>query len=126
MNLLAIDYGKKKIGLAFTTTEVDLIIPLGQIGGGEEKIRRGKVLEIIKEKKIDKVIVGYPYGLKGEENENTARVDKFVGQLKNDVDTPVELVDERFSSLLADRMGGTVSRDEKAAMVILQSYLDKQ
>ena len=82
MNLLGIDYGKKKIGLAYAVLGVDLVMPLGQIGGGEEKIRRGKVIEIIKEKQINKIVVGYPYGLKGEKNENTARVDKFVNQLK--------------------------------------------
>lgn len=124
MNILAIDYGKKKIGLAYAQTGLDLILPIGQIGGGEEKVRRGKVVELIKEKNIDKVIVGLPLGLKGEENGNTDNVKRFVNLLKKDIEIVVEFEDERFTSRQADRMGhGGVSRDEKAAMVILQSWL---
>jgi RNase H-fold protein (predicted Holliday junction resolvase) len=62
-------------------------------------------------------------GLDGKENKNTERIRKFVEELKLEVDIPIEFFDERFSSQQADAMGGGVSRDEKAAMVVLQSYL---
>jgi len=59
------------------------------------------------------------------QNENTKKIREFVGELQKEIDAPVDFVDERFTSAQADSMGGTVSRDEKAAMLILQSYLDK-
>jgi len=126
MNLLGIDYGKKKIGLAYAVLGVDLVLPLGQISGSDDEVKREQIYKIIQEKKINKVVVGLPLGLKGEENENTYRVREFVQKLASLSEVEIELIDERYSSLLADRMGGTVSRDEKAAMVILQSYLNKK
>lgn len=126
MNILAIDYGQKKIGLAWAQTDLDLVLPAGQIGGGDEKQRRERVVEIIKKKDINKVIIGLPLGLKGEENNNTENVRKFVEKLKEIVEVEIEFVDERFTSRQADRMEGGASRDEKAAMVILQSYLGRK
>jgi putative Holliday junction resolvase len=83
-----------------------------------------KAGEKLKKEKIDKVIVGLPIGLNGTENKNTERIRKFIEQLKLEIDVPVEFFDERFSSQEADAMGGGVSRDEKSAMIILQSYTE--
>lgn len=125
MNVLAIDYGKKKIGLAFARTGLDLVLPAGQISGHDNRVKREQIVEIIKEKKIDKLVVGLPLGLNGEENDNTRAVREFVEKLVKVYDIAVEFIDERFTSRQADRLGGSVSRDEKAAMVILQDYLNK-
>lgn len=53
-------------------------------------------------------------------------MEKFAEEIKEKTDVEIEFYDERFSSQQADRMGGCVSRDEKSAMVILQSYLDSK
>jgi len=118
MNLLGIDYGKKRIGLAWVQTGLDVVLPYGLVEGLEELVK------LIKKEKIDKVVLGLPLGLSGEENDNTRRVRAVAEKLKEQIDLPVEFVDERFSSAQADNMGGEASRDEKAAMVILQNYLD--
>lgn len=120
MNILAVDYGTKNIGLARASTGVDVILPFGSVSNPE------KLIEIIKKEKIDKIIAGLPLGLDGSENKNTERVRKFIDELKKDISIPVEFITEVFSSQAADRMGGGVSRDEKAAMVILQSYFEKK
>ena len=125
MNILAIDYGKKKIGLAYTQTDLDLILPMGQIGGSDGRVKRERIVEVIKSKNIGKLVVGLPLGLNGEENDNTKTAREFVEKLQKVIEINVEWVDERFTSRQADRMGGNVSRDEKAAMIILQSYLNK-
>jgi len=120
MNILGIDYGKKRIGLAWVQGGLDVVLPFGVT---EEEGLPG----LIKEEKIGKAVVGLPLGLDGGENDNTKRVRKFVDVLKMQTGIPVEFVDERFTSQQADRMeGGTATRDEKSAMVILQSYLDKK
>lgn len=125
MNILSIDYGKKKIGLAFAQVGLDVVLPAGQISGHDNRVKRERIVEIIKEKRINKLVVGLPLGLKGEENDNTSAVREFVEKLVKLHNIAVEFVDERFTSVQADRMGKGVSRDEKAAMVILQSYLEK-
>jgi len=120
MNILGIDYGKKRIGLAWVQGGLDVVLPFGVT-------QEDKIPALIKEEGIGKVIVGLPIGLDGEENENTSRVRAFVEGFKKHVDVPVEFIDERFTSQQADRMeGGEATRDEKSAMVILQSYLDKK
>lgn len=121
MNIIGIDYGKKRIGLAWVQEGLDVVLPYGIVGNVEELIK------LVKKEKIDKLVIGLPIGLDGrQENENTQRVREFAEKLKKEIDLPIEFVDERFSSAEADSMGGEVSRDEKAAMVILQSYLDKK
>ena len=122
MNLLAIDYGDKRIGLAWAQTGLDVILPYGLIEGGVKELT-----SLIKKEHIDKLVIGLPIGLESqEENMNTKKVRKFADKLKKETNLPIEFVDERFSSAQADSMGGETSRDEKSAMVILQSYLDRR
>jgi len=121
MNILAIDYGTKNIGLAWTQISLGVVLPYGVI---KDK-NLAELAALIKKENIDKVIIGLPFGLKEKENENTKKIKKFANDLKNIINISVEFEDERFSSQAADRMGAGVSRDEKSAMVILQSYLDK-
>lgn len=125
MNILAIDFGTKNIGLARASIEVDAVLPFGKIDNAEKKLGTQKLAALIKKEKIDKLVVGLPLGLDGSENKNTARVKEFVDELKKEIGVPVEFITEIFSSQAGDRMGGGASRDEKAAMVILRDYLDK-
>jgi putative holliday junction resolvase len=121
MNILAIDYGTKNIGLARVSTNMAVVLPFGRIKNQEIK----KLIELINKEKIDKVVTGLPFGLDGKENKNTARVKKFIVEIKKHTSIPVDFETEIFSSQAADRMGQGVTRDEKSALIILQSYLDK-
>lgn len=127
MNILSLDYGVKNIGLAWCDTAIGAPLPFGVIKAEQGKQQETKSLEkladLIKQEKIDLLVVGLPIGTDGKENNNSQRVKKFVEQLKKEIKIPVEFVDERFSSRAADRMEGGVSRDEKAAMIILETYL---
>ena len=123
MNILAIDYGTKNIGLAWCQKELGVVLPYGKIEHGKWNM---ELVELIKKEKVDKIVVGLPIGLDGRENENTKKIREFVGELQKEIDVPVDFVDERFTSAQADSMGGTVSRDEKSAMIILETYLSKK
>jgi putative holliday junction resolvase len=137
MNILAIDYGRKRIGLAWVDTEMGVVLPFGtiinekypRVASLASQFTSSKIINeltvLIEKEKIDKVVIGLPLGLDGKENENTKRVREFVLDLERVIDLPVELMDERFTSKEADSMGGTVSRDEKSAMIILQSYIER-
>jgi putative Holliday junction resolvase len=120
MNILAIDFGTKNIGLAWCDTMIGAPLPFGIAKNIEE------VTKVVTEEKIDKVIIGLPLGIDGKENKNTERVRKFAEELKNKISAPIEFMDERFSSHAADRMSGGVSRDEKSAMIILEDYLARK
>lgn len=125
MNILSIDYGKKRIGLAWVNTDLGVVLPYGQLLNPNSELLTQGLIKLIQEEKVEKVIIGLPIGLDGKENANTVAVRKFSEALTKAIDLPIEFVDERFTSAEADRMGGDVSRDEKAAMLILQAYVDR-
>jgi len=79
MNLLAIDYGQKNIGLAWCDTGIGAVLPFGVIKDGDLK----ELAKVVKTERIDKVIIGLPMGLDGKEKANTARVREFGEELKN-------------------------------------------
>ena len=85
------------------------------------------MIEIIKNERIKKVLIGLPISLEGGENQNTKDVRIFGQALERGTGIAVEYIDERFTSAEADRFsGGVASRDEKAAMVMLQAYMDRK
>lgn len=122
MNILAIDFGTKSIGLAWCETSIGAVLPFGIIKNQNINELSG----LIKKERIELVVVGLPTGLDNKENTNTERVRKFAEELKFKISCPVEFFDERFSSAQADRMGGGVSRDERSAMIILEDYLSSK
>jgi putative Holliday junction resolvase len=122
LNYLGIDWGEKRIGLATADSEVKLALPLKTVANLAE------VLSVLKEEETNVIIIGAPQKMSGEAANNPDWVN-FVAQLREKSGLLVETVDERLSSLAADALGGedkeTAGRDEIAASIILQSYLDK-
>lgn len=122
MNILGIDFGTKHIGLAWVQEGLDVVLPFGRIQNSKLIIQN--LQDLIQKENIGKVVVGLPLTLEdGSENANTKRVRTFGEELQAATSLPVEYADERLTSFEADQMGGKASRDEKAAMVILQEYL---
>lgn len=123
MNILAIDFGTKNIGLAWCDTGIGVVFPFGVIKSEDRNKAKRELEEFVKKERIDILIVGLPLSLDGGENKNTERIRDFAASL--DVKIKVEFFDERFTSRQADRSQGGASRDEKSAMVILEGYLQK-
>ena len=119
---LGIDWGLKRIGLATADNETDLALPLKTVGSLAE------VLGVIVEEEIDEIIIGPPRKMNGEEADNPTWLN-FVDELKARCSKPVHFFDERLSSLAADALAGEerekAGRDEVAATIILQDYLDR-
>lgn len=125
MNILGIDFGQKRIGLAWVQQGLDVILPFGTVQKKPDEICPQELVELIETEKIDTVVIGLPLGMEGEETPNTVRVRAFGEELKKQSTVPIEFIDERFTTHEANRMGGVASADEKAAMLILESYLGK-
>ena len=126
MHILAIDFGTKRIGLAWADTTLGVVLPYGVVEGKSVAEKVKELSDVIHKDKIDTVVVGFPMNLKGKESKNTERVQKFVFELQKHISAPVEFFDERFSSQAADALGPGVTRDEKSAMIILQGYLERK
>jgi putative Holliday junction resolvase len=121
-NYLGVDWGEKRIGIASADSETRLALPLKTVATLAE------LLAVMDEEKIDVVVLGAPQKMSGATADNPAW-QNFLTRLKEQGGRPVELVDERLSSLAADSLAGKktekAGRDEIAATLILQNYLDR-
>lgn len=129
MKFLGLDYGEKNIGLALGDDETRLATPLGILENKDRDFVLGGLREICLEEDIGKIIVGLPLTLAGELGPQAGEVNNFISFLKNNFNLPVETEDERLTSAMVDKLmeeSGVKERDAVAAMIILQSYLDKQ
>ena len=133
--ILAIDYGKKRTGLA-VTDELQLIANgLTTVATVElEKF----ILSYVEREPVEKIIVGLPKQMNNEPSENMRRVEPFVNRLRKLLpDIPVDYHDERFTSVLAQRtiIEAGIKKmarrnkelvDEVSATIILQSYMESR
>lgn len=126
MNILGIDWGKKRVGLAWVQSGLDVVLPFGVIE--THKVDPlAEIVTIVKEEKIDVVVFGLPKTLSGAEQENALAVREVGKKVAKATGVTVEFLDERYSSRAADRFGADgASRDEKAAMIMVQAYLDQK
>ena len=119
---LGIDWREKRIGLATADDEVCLALPLKTVSSLAE------VLSVLAEEEIDVIVMGSPRKMSGEAANNPLWL-SFLDQLKERSGRTVILVDERLTSLAADSLEGSAAekaeRDEIAATLILQDYLDQ-
>ncbi|MBQ9653497.1 MAG: Holliday junction resolvase RuvX [Bacteroidales bacterium] len=132
--IIGIDFGNKRTGLAASD-------PLGIFASALETVHSTKIIDYLKKyaekERIVRFVIGYPMNLDGRPSEAKTHVDAFLPKLKSAFPgIPVELEDERFTSVLAHRAmidgGMKASRrrdktevDRISAAIILQSYLDR-
>lgn len=126
MNILGIDYGKKRIGLAWSDDAMGMVLPYGVIEEQDELRASVALCALIKNEHIDHLVFGLPLDLDGHETEQTKKIRLFASTIQDKSGLPIDFLDERFSSRQADQMSGDASRDEKSAMVIVQSFLDQR
>lgn len=133
--ILAIDYGKKRTGLAVTD-------PMQIIASGLTTVATHELVDFIQkyvcQEKVERIIIGHPKQMNYEDSENMKNIVPFMNRLKKLLpEIPVELVDERFTSVLAHQamlVGGLKKKDrqnkalvdEISATIILQSYLESR
>lgn len=131
--ILAIDYGRRRTGLAVTD-------PAQIIPGGLTTVATGELLKFLddymKRETVERVVVGWPTQNSGQPSENQQRVAEFVRAFeRRHPDVPVVKQDERFTSVIAHRtmIDAGLSRkrrqdkalvDEISATLILQQYMD--
>lgn len=139
MNLLGIDYGTKRIGLSYSDSEIGFAVsiePLHVVDGNFGYILE-KLAEIIKLRRINKVIIGYPLNMDDSIGEKAREVDDFIAKLQKHTTAPIERFDERLTSESVQDLQKTRSRvnrkklrnngaiDSAAATIILQDYMSE-
>jgi len=127
MTIIGIDYGSKRIGVAFVEEGSRVVLPLQEIENKNKDFVLVEIKKIVEEKDVKTVVVGLPLSLSGERGPKAQETQKFIDFLAANVSVPVKTVDERMTSRAADALGaGTKgSRDIGAAMVILEDYISR-
>ena len=132
MRYLAIDYGTKRTGLAICDPAEIIVSPLAVIQGQKELLR--KISEVVKAENVGAIVLGLPLNMDDSEGSQVRLVLKFADQLKEHLDLPVHLQDERLSSFSAEQKlaaadftrGKRRKRlDAVAAAEILEVFLEK-
>lgn len=131
--ILAIDYGKKRTGLAVTD-------PLRIIANGLVTIPTSDIFDYLTQyvakESVDQLVIGKPIQPNGQPSENLARVENFVNRWRKlHPEMPIDYYDERFTSVIAHQAmiaGGVKKKtrredkglvDEISATIILQDYM---
>jgi putative Holliday junction resolvase len=131
--ILALDFGRARIGAAISDELGLLAHPLETIPADERSLSR--IVEIVREKKVDHVVAGLPKQMDGQLGAAAAEVLQFVEKLRAMLPCPVVTWDERLTTAAAHRAlrdAGKKTRhtrgyvDQVAAQMILQSYLDNR
>lgn len=131
--VLAIDYGRKRTGLAVTDPMKIIAGPLTTVPTHElEKF----LLDYVAKEKVERIVMGLPKRMNGEMSESWQWIEPFLNRLKKILpDMPVDMVDERFTSVLAQRaiidagIGKQRRREDKglidqtSAVIILQQWM---
>ena len=124
MKLLGIDYGSKRVGIAFSDENGEFAIPSVVLNNSKNLLK--EVLDLAKEKEIKEIVIGESKNYKGEANTILKESLKFKTELEKEGYT-VHLEPEFMTSANAERFQGKNDLiDASAAALILQSFLDKR
>lgn len=122
MRVLALDHGTARIGCAISDPSGTLATPLPIIEPPEPRA----VAELVAQYDVERVVVGLPLHLSGEEGAQAALTRTFCGELEAVLSVPVETYDERLTTRMAEaskREGAAAPADSLAAAHLLQAYL---
>jgi putative Holliday junction resolvase len=132
--ILAIDYGTRRVGLAISDPTNTIACPLPTLDRRKNNTPlEERVADTARELNVSLVIVGLPITTSGEKGDRAREVEAFVSRLRPLINSPVDTLDERFSSVRATRiiheLGGKAGKDKGrvdriSALIILQNYLD--
>ena len=131
--ILAIDYGDVRVGLALSDLTCTIAQPFKTLSYDDMDHLINQLSEIITEKQVNKIVVGIPYNMKGDDTQQTTKVRKFASILEENLGYEIIFVDERLTSSEAEKFmhqmdiktGFNKDKIDKiAASIILQEYID--
>ncbi|MDQ8208746.1 Holliday junction resolvase RuvX [Coraliomargarita sp. SDUM461003] len=134
MNYLGIDWGEKRIGLAFAD-EIGIAMPLQAAVAASKKERMRHIEDMIAQRRAQELVVGYPLNMDGSVGFKAKEVDVFIEELEKRFRLPIHRVDERLSSHSVEqglrgqkkkptRQSGEI--DSRAAALILQDFIEER
>jgi putative holliday junction resolvase len=120
MKVLALDYGRARTGVAVSDPTGTIARPVGVVKGGDME----RIVELIREHGVERVVVGLPLTLRGQVGEQARETQAFIDQLASASGVEIVPFDERFTTNLAEQMtSASADEDARAAAHLLSSYL---
>jgi putative transcription antitermination factor YqgF len=118
--VLALDYGRARTGVAVSDPTGTIARPVGVVEGAD----LARIVELIREHEVERVVVGLPLTLRGEVGEQARETQSFIDRLASASGVEVVPFDERFTTNLAEQMASaSADEDARAAAHLLSSYL---
>ena len=127
MQIVAFDFGTKKIGVAVGQTSTYTSSPLQVISSKDNKVKWNEIMILLNEWKPELVIVGKPLNMDGTNSEIMKEVEKFYQKLKSIYDAKFEYIDERLTTfearqILEEKKFETV--DANAAKILIDNWFE--
>jgi len=127
MRVLALDHGSARCGCAICDPTGTIVTPLDVVERPATRRGLARLRELVADREVELVVVGLPLSLRGEDTDQTREARAFAQKVSQALGgaVPVELHDERFTTRMAQRMGGQAgaSEDSLAAAHLLESWL---
>jgi putative Holliday junction resolvase len=133
--VMALDVGERRIGVALSDPTRMLASPLTTIRAVPRSTALKRILTLIRDYQVTALVVGLPLTMNGDIGPQATLVQQFVDELRPLIDIPIAFVDERLTTVAAERMmidlkikpeQRRARIDEMAASIILQDFLDSQ
>jgi putative Holliday junction resolvase len=127
MRVLALDYGSARCGCALSDPSGTIVTPIAEVLRPASRRGLAALRELVREREVERVVVGLPLSLDGADTEQTRETREFARRLASSLgeEIPVEMHDERFTTRMAQRMEAplSASEDSRAAAHLLESWL---
>jgi putative Holliday junction resolvase len=124
--VMALDYGAVRCGVAVSDPSGTLATPMPVVERAGTKKGLGRLADLIASSEVERVVVGLPLTMAGDEGPQAAETRDFAERLARRVSVPIELYDERLTTVQAGRSGGATDLDSRAAAHLLEAFLDSR
>ncbi len=132
---MAIDFGERRIGIAISDSDQLFAFPLLTIDVKKSPAFLDKIVKIVNEQEVGKIIVGIPLTVDGKETNKSKQIKKFADKLSKYINIPIEFQDESLTTLHASEVLHLQKKslkknksklDKIAAALILRNYLESK
>jgi len=120
---MALDFGRARTGVAVSDPTGLIARPLGVVEHAANDAGLDELARLVREEEAEQVVVGHPLTLRGQRGQQARETERFAAALRDRLDVPVVLFDERFTTDLAQQTPSPADEDARAAAHLLSSYL---
>jgi putative holliday junction resolvase len=123
VKVMALDFGNARTGVAVSDPTGVIARPLCVVERAASENGLAELVRLVADEHPEQVVVGHPLTLRGERGQQARITEQFAASLRERVEVPVILFDERFTTDLAQQTPSETAEDARAAAHLLSSYL---